>query len=275
MEDRVAQHYTQGGLLEAIRDAFVAAGKDWHALTARDLVPVDQLHARGVEATKALASLFQVTPAMHLLDIGSGVGGPARWFADTFGCRVTGIDLTPEFVAVATALTEQVRMTDRVRFEVASALDLPFGDATFDGAVSQNVTMNIADKDGFFSEAFRVLKPDGFLALAEINQGPGGPAVYPTVWAQSAETSFLATTAETLAALERAGFAVETVRDNGADYKAWLARQRSQAADAGRPALGSHIVVGRDFKEKSRSSARNVEEDRVVPVDILCRKPAR
>ena len=94
---------------------------------------------------------------MHLLDIGSGIGGPARYFARHHGCRVTGIDLTEEFIAVARALTSRLRMEGQVSFEQGSALSMPFPASTFDVATLLHVGMNIAKKAQLFAEVRRVL----------------------------------------------------------------------------------------------------------------------
>ena len=98
-------------------------------------------------------------PTDDLLDIGSGLGGPARYFAQRFGCRVTGIDLTAEFCEVARELTRLLELEDRVTIEHGNALAMPFADARFDGAYSMNVSMNIKDKDRLYREVARVLKP--------------------------------------------------------------------------------------------------------------------
>ena len=129
----------------------------------------------------------------HVIDVGSGIGGPSRYLAATYGCRVSGVDLTPEFVAAATGLTERVGLTDRVDFRQGSALALPFPDAGFDRAWSQNVAMNIADRPLYYSELRRVLKPGGRLAIQDVAQGPGGPVIFPVMWADRPEISFLRT----------------------------------------------------------------------------------
>lgn len=148
MTDDVAQHYGKGGLLDRILAALTQAGKDIDHLTIDDLAPVDEFHSRRRLATEELAAMLAPSPTDHVIDIGSGLGGPSRYLARTTGCRVSGVDLTPEFVATATALTQRVGLSDRVDFRVGSALDLPFPDASFDAAWSQNVAMNIADRPG-------------------------------------------------------------------------------------------------------------------------------
>jgi SAM-dependent methyltransferase len=149
----VARHYGKGGLLGRMLAALTAAGKRMDRLTIDDLAPIDEFHSRRRTATAELAALLAPVATDRIVDIGSGVGGPSRYLAATYGCRVSGVDLTPEFVDTATALTRLVGLSDQVDFRQGSALDLPFPDASFDLAWSQNVAMNIQDRPRYYAEA--------------------------------------------------------------------------------------------------------------------------
>jgi sarcosine/dimethylglycine N-methyltransferase len=150
-KSNISEHYASGDLLERLREALRSDGVDPHQPTIEALAPYDQFHGRGLEVTQEIAALLTMSSADHILDIGSGIGGPARYFAHRFGCRVTGIDLTNEFCEVARELTRLLRLNDKVRFEQGNALDMPFEGQRFDGAYSMNVSMNIADKDTLYS----------------------------------------------------------------------------------------------------------------------------
>src|SRR5262249_12114096 len=143
------------------------AGKNVEQLGADDLAAIDEFHLGGREATQALAEFMHLRPGMHLLDVGCGIGGPARYFAER-GCQVTGIDLTEEFVRVAESLSRRVKLNQKVTFRQASALELPFDADAFDGAFTIHVGMNIADKAGVFREVARVLKPGARFAIYDL-----------------------------------------------------------------------------------------------------------
>ncbi len=163
-EKQVAGHYGKDGLEEAILQAVGRMGKDQSALNPIDLAPMDEFHTGGLPATKDLATQMDLRPGMRLLDVGSGVGGPGRFFAAYHGCQVDGIDLTEEFVQVSNRLTKILKLESVAKFQQASALQMPFAAETFDRACMIHVGMNIADKAGVFREVQRVLKPGGLFA---------------------------------------------------------------------------------------------------------------
>jgi SAM-dependent methyltransferase len=144
-DNPVEAHYTSGTLGEAILAALKAAGKDLDHLTPDDLVPVDEFHGGQRPATIRLADLVGFTGTERVLDVGSGLGGPSRFLTWRYGCQVSGVDLTAEFVRVAETLTQLTGLVGRVDYRQGSPLDLPFEDMSFDVAWSQNVAMNIAD----------------------------------------------------------------------------------------------------------------------------------
>jgi len=270
--NQVSRHYSSGKLMERLRTLLAAEGIDPAHASVDELAPFDHFHGRGLEATVQVADLVAVAPSDHILDVGSGIGGPARYFAKRFGCRVTGIDLTAEFCETARLLTQAVGLADRVAFEQGDALAMPFADASFDGAYSMNVSMNIADKAGLYREVRRVLKPGGWFVLAEVAQGPSGPPTYPTPWARTAETSFLATPEETRAALAAAGFTVVKWRDTAADAAAFTARTRALIARGEKPPFHAiHLIHGDLAREMAANGARDLPAGRIIPIEILCR----
>ena len=272
-ERQVARHYGREGLEQAILAALLASGKDIDHLDPADLSGADEFHLGWRAQTIELAERLGLAPEHHVLDIGSGIGGPARYFAAARGCRVTGIDLTPEFVAVANALTRRCGLADRVSFQEGSALALPSAVGAFDAATLIHVGMNIADKAQLFAEARRVLKPGGRFCVYDVmrvdENGPQLP--YPMPWAASAETSFVETAATYRRLLEAADFVIEAERDRR-DFVLALGREmREKAAIHGAPPLSLHIIMGPATPERLRNVMGSLERGLIAPIEIIAR----
>jgi len=267
------RHYDDGrDLVARALDLLRAAGKDTERLTLDDLAGLDEFHIRGREATLALARRLGLGGGEQVLDVGSGIGGPARRLAALAGVRVVGIDLTAAYVRLAAEFARRTGCADRVAFAAADALALPFAEGAFDIVWTQHVQMNIADKDRFFAELFRVLAPGGRLALYDILQGPGGAAIYPTPWASEPAISHLVTPDALRAAIVRTGFVVETWEDVTEAARAWTTRRY------GAPPPSGAATVTRLLGARSEAGAanipRNLAEDRIALVEAIARRPA-
>ncbi|HZH50319.1 MAG TPA: class I SAM-dependent methyltransferase [Microvirga sp.] len=270
IERQVASHYTQGRLEGAILDALRRSGKDPDKLANTDLSPVDEFHLGWYAETDELARELGFSRDAHVLDIGSGIGGPARHLAVALGCRVTGIDLTEEFVQVASSLTSRCGLADQVSFRQGSALALPFEDGTFDGAVLMHVGMNIADKARLFSEARRVLKPGARFGVYDIMRTGEGPIPYPVPWAATEATSFVERPETYRRLLAANGFEIEKER-NRRDFALALAREmREKIAREGMPPLGPHII-NPAMLERFGNVMTVLEPGTIAPVEMIAR----
>jgi SAM-dependent methyltransferase len=273
-EQAIADHWATGDVYARIVAALKQTSKPLDALTVQDLAPVDHFHARGLPATVELGDRLPIQAHHHILDIGCGLGGPARYFAHRFQCKVSGIDITKPFVEAANKLTHLLGMEDRVTIDYGNGHQLPYADEIFDGAYTQHVTMNVADRPQFFAEAYRVLKPGAFFALTEHGLGPTGQPHYPLPWSEDGRGAYLVAPAETRALLVAAGFVDIVVEDTGAKYLAAYQQALEMAAQGALPPLGIHLLMGETALQKTRNAARNIEEGRTHPVQVVCRKPA-
>jgi SAM-dependent methyltransferase len=272
-QSKIVEHYATSGLLARLESALRADGADPARPSIEALAPYDQFHGRGLEATEDLAALVMVRPTDHLLDVGSGLGGPARWFSTHFGCRITGIDLTAEFCAIAEHFTRLIGLDARVRFQVGNALAMPFDDETFDGAYSMFVSMNIADRARFYREICRVLKPGGWLVLSEIVRGKEGDVLYPTPWAATAAQSFLSTAEETRNGLRSEGFEVELVRNDLQRALDFGARSRAMVERGEKPPYRANALVHGDAAGATLANvARAYRGGSLIPIEVVARK---
>ena len=271
----ISAHYTSGALLARLEAALREDGVDPRRPTLEALAPYDHFHGRGLEATEDMAGLLRVAATDHVLDVGSGLGGPARYMARRFGCRVSGIDLTAEFCDVARHLTALLGLEERVSVSQGDALAMPYGEAAFDGAYSMNVSMNIADKGALYREIHRVLRPGAWLMLSEAAQGPGGAPDYPTPWARTAASSFLASRDETCETLAASGFAIESVRETTEAALAYGARSRAAVEAGGKPLHRAVSLIHGALAEDAMANSARASEGalyRALPIEILCRR---
>jgi SAM-dependent methyltransferase len=272
-EQKVARHYGRDGLEQAILAALAASGKDIAHLKTADLAAADEFHLGWRAQTVAFALQLGLARGQKVLDIGAGIGGPARYFAQAHGCNVTGIDLTPEFVAVATALTQRCGLGGEATFRLGSALALPCDDGAFDAATLIHVGMNIADKAGLFAEARRALKPGGRFGIYDVMlvEGRSRDLPYPMPWAETAETSFVESPEAYRRLLEGSGFTIETQR-NRREFSLELGREmRARAAASGTPPLGLHIIMGPAATERLKNVMGSLEHNVIAPIEIIAR----
>lgn len=271
IEDAVRHHYGVADLKPRLLGALAGSGVDPGHLTIDDLAPVDEFHIGGRAATEHLIGKLGLVPAARVLDVGCGVGGAARVVAARVGCRVTGVDLTPEFIEVARELTLRTGFGSRVSFVAASALEMPFSNAAFDAAYTMHVAMNIADRAGLYGEIARVLKSGASLGIFDLMSAAPGELRYPLPWADTPATSFLTSAEEMRGLLERAGFCVELVEDRTAAGLQFL-RDRLGASSSGPPTLGIHLLMGAKARPRFENTLAAMEAGVIAPVLLLARR---
>jgi MPBQ/MSBQ methyltransferase len=266
----VNSHYGRPDLGRVILETLQSQGKDLDALTSDDIAPLTHLTGRPKVATVVLGSLVGLQPGQHVLDLGSGLGGPARTLATEFGCRVTGVDLTEEFVRAAQMLTTRVGLGEHITFQQGDALELPFPDASFDVVWHEQFAMHIAAKDRLYREVRRVLRPRGRLAMREYLAGPVQPIYYPVPWAQDASISFLWPAERVRQLLADTGL-TELVWDDFTAAELEVRRGIAAAAESGVPAplTGARLLRGADFKATQANVARNFAENRLRVVQAV------
>jgi SAM-dependent methyltransferase len=263
-ETRVVETYwSRDGLERAILDALAATGKDVNALTVDDLAPADHFHGGGKPATVRLARLAAPPPGSRVLDVGGGIGGPARTLAAEYGCHVTVVDLTESYVRTGQALTARLGLADRVTHRIGNALDLDVAAGGFDMVWTQNSGMNIADKERLYAGFARALRPGGLLAIQEPMAGPVQPVIFPVMWARDVSTSFLRPPAEMRALIEAAGFRA----------RAWQDVTAETAGPSTGAAVPAHaiprIVMGDALDAIVAAGHRNRQERRIVAIQAV------
>lgn len=270
-ERKVAEHYTHGTLLKTILDAVKQMGKDPERLAPLDLASGDELHLGWLPATIALAKDLRLAPGMHVLDVGSGLGGPARHFASVHKCHVTGVDLTEEFVQTATELTRRCGLGDLASFRQGSALDLPFGAGAFDAATLIHVGMNIQDKAKLFENVRRVLKPGALFCAYDVMHAGDGDLPYPMPWALTIETSFVETPDTYRRLLGAAGFKIESEENRRAFVLERARDMRAKIEKDGMPALNQHALLGPTARERLGNVMATLEKGTIAPIQMIAR----
>lgn len=271
IERTVTNHYGDGQLLSRILAGLGAAGVDVERLRLDDLASVEEFHIGGRAATAEAVETMALDRDQHVLDVGCGIGGAARYIASQVGCQVTGIDLTPEYIAVAKTLTDLTGLSDRVAFEVSNALAMPFANGFFDAAVTLHVAMNIRERSTLYGEIARVLRPGAIFFLFDVMKNSDEPLDFPVPWAASDEASYLTTPDEMRVLLSEAGFELLEERDRTGFALEFFRQQAAAAADQ-TPALGLHLVMGESAGEKLRNVRANIESSRLAPVQMIARR---
>ena len=273
MTQDVMTHYgSTGALADAIVESLRNAGIDLANLQTSDLAAVDEFHIRGRKATLELAERMELGEQARVLDIGSGLGGPARTLAEVYGCHVTGIDLTQEFCDAAETLSRWVDLSDRVTFKQGDATNLPFDNDQFDAAMTIHVAMNIPDKKKMYLEARRVLKPGGIFAVYDVLQGEGGDVLFPVPWAREPSISHVVTSKKMESLLTDVDFQILNTYDSTDESQIWFESMTTRMAESGPPPVTFQAILGDDFSEMARNQVRNLAERRIGTVSYICRK---
>jgi SAM-dependent methyltransferase len=272
-ELEVSTHYEHGSLIKVIEDGFNREGKAPSDITLDDISVVDEFHIGGRQASEEFLDQLQLQERSLVLDVGCGLGGPARFAASRFGCLVSGIDLTQEYVDTGNVLSNWVGLDKKVILQQGSAMALPFPDGQFDAAYMMHVGMNIVDKKSLFSEVCKVLKPDGIFGIYDVMQVGSGEMEYPAPWAASGNTSSLASPQDYRTGLKEAGFNILATRERGdfaVEFFENMKRRMTETTEE--PLLGLHVLMGGDAKTKVANVLTSIKEGNIAPVELIAQR---
>jgi ubiquinone/menaquinone biosynthesis C-methylase UbiE len=249
LNQNIEAHYLKENLFGEIINRLKEKGVDLNQVQRSDIAGVDEFHVRGAEVSRELASTVPLK-GRKVLDMGSGLGGPCRMLADEYDCHATGIDLSAEFVNTANALSKLVGLGDKTQFVQGSATELPFEDNSFDVVWTQHVQMNIPDKQKFYSEAYRVLRPGGHFLYYDIFRKSDEDVTYPMPWAAHKGLSFLFKSEEMAKIMAELGFTLKSKKDQTQAGVAFFTSLLTRIAKFGPPKLGLNVLMGESTKPK-------------------------
>jgi len=269
----VANHYTRGDLLGAILAGVEKLGKTPETVTMDDLASVDEFHIGGRIATRAFLDQMSIAAGERVLDVGCGIGGASRYAAHEYGCQITGVDLTNEYVEVGTVLCKWLGQQSQVNLVQGNVFDLSFSDASFDKSFMLHVGMNISDKAALAKEIWRVLKPGAVFGIYDIMQLDDGLLAFPVPWASVPEGSALASPEDYKCALVSAGFEIVAERNRKDFALEFFADMKAKSATAGGPPLlGLQVIMGADAPSKIQNMVANITQGSIAPVELIARK---
>ena len=259
----IENHYFTPELFEDILERLKGQEINLNNVSRNDIAGVDEFHVRGAEVSKELVRDLGLRDS-HLLDIGCGIGGPSRMLADEFNFKVTGIDISHEFIRTAQKLSDLVGLNHKTKFLQADALDLPFESESFDVVWTQHVQMNISDKAKFYSEIERVLTNNGTFIYYDIFRKDKKDVDYPVPWANDASVSFLETISNMDKILTDLGFL--KIQSTDQTYKAsqFLIGLFEKLKLNGPPNLGLNVLMGNSTKVKLENILKGLGEEKIV-----------
>jgi ubiquinone/menaquinone biosynthesis C-methylase UbiE len=269
---QIQKQYDLNGLYEEILNRLKQQGKSPGNISRSDIAGVDEFHVRGAEVTKELVAEFDFHN-LNVLDVGCGIGGPARMLADEFNCTVSGIDMSPEYINTANMLTDLVGLSGSIDFVQGDALDLPYTNESFDAVWTQHVQMNIEDKTEFYTEIHRVLKPGGSLIYYDIFQKNEGDITHPVPWADTADVSFLHTIANMQNILNELGFENKSSKNQTVDGIFFFEKLFEKIQKDGPPKLGLNVLMGASTKEKLGNVMKALKGEQIELESGIYTKP--
>ncbi len=272
-EKAVSDHYYHGDLLNAIKDSIAKLGKTTETVTIDDLAAVDEFHIGGREATEHFLGQIKISKQDHMLDVGCGLGGTARYIATKYKNNVTGIDLTQEYIDTGNIISSWLNLNKQVTLQLGSALSMPFEEGTFDVGFMMHVAMNIEDKEKLFKEIFRVLRPGSTFGIYDVMQINSGEINYPVPWASTISTSFVESPEHYKKTLANVGFEV-SIENNRRDFslKFFKQLQEKNAENGGLEALGLHTLMQETTAEKIKNMVDNISCELLAPIELIIKK---
>ncbi len=272
-EKSISDQYMHGSLLKTIEAGLPKIGKTPETISIEDLSLIDEFHIGGRQATDNLIEQLNFSNQKHLLDIGCGLGGSARYLADKYDSCVTGIDLTSEYIEAGNILNKWVGLDNKITLRNCSAVSMPFPDDYFGGAYMLHVAMNISDKPLLFSQTHRVLKPGAFFGIYDVMRFENGELSYPVPWASDSSTCYLSSPAEYKKALKQAGFEVLDENNRREFALQFFKNVRKKVmANGGPPPIGLHTLMQESAAIKTKNMVYNISQGYFAPVEIIARK---
>jgi SAM-dependent methyltransferase len=201
-------------------------------VTAEQLDRLDQFHLGGLGAVDRMLPSLRIGTDSTVIDVGSGLGGPARRIAELSGATVVGVDITEEYVDAARALTRRVGLEGRVSFQHSGIAEHQ-PTSPYDAAVTMHVQMNVADKAAWFSAIAARLGPGARLATWEVVSAGSVALTYPMPWSMDGSDSHVVSPDELLSAITSAGFSTLAWVDDTEWVKDWLAAAFGGSQPAG------------------------------------------
>jgi 2-polyprenyl-3-methyl-5-hydroxy-6-metoxy-1,4-benzoquinol methylase len=270
-EEAIKSQYGQSDLDKKLLAVLETEGLDTSRLIQEGFAPIEELHLRGRMATMELAKVVDLNESMKVLDIGCGIGGPARTIASEFGCYVIGLDLSEEFCRAAEIINKKVGLSNKIEIRQGNALEMPFNKEEFDIVFLQHVLMNIKDKKSVLSQINRILHSKGRLALNTICAGPNTPVHFPVIWANNPDISFLLTTMELRQLIINNGFIELSWKDDTKKIIEGIERARSKPRSKNPRPIKLSIIVS-DPSTKWKNIVRNLKEERIVVIQGIFEK---
>lgn len=259
---RIETQYLRANLYEDIVSRLKEQDIDLNQVTRAHIAGVDEFHVRGVAVTKELVQELDFTN-LKVLDVGCGLGGPARMLADEFNCTVSGIDMSHDFIDAANKLSALVKTNGFTEFVQGDALDLPYSDNSFDVVWTQHVQMNIEDKAKFYREIDRVLKPGGSFIYYDIFRMGDNNVNFPVPWADSDEVSFLQTKDNMNAILTNLRFVKTQTKDQTEKGATFFRGMLEKIKISGPSKLGLNVLMGASTKEKIGNILNGLETGKI------------